>query len=387
MTPAQLDLLWLWSTAVQLISALMVALFFNVLARTLNRRQEVLLWNRAWQANLLAILVSVLYWQLAVNRIIAEGGIAFHLIVFLYVLTKTLFVVLLLEGTWASRHTGVTLLSREQSSAAVAAFALLCGIAIPSIRVLGTVQHSLLTIMLLGAAWVAWRSKERRLRWLSAAFIVRGSAAAFEVATYASPQTWAGSMYPSVSSSFDAGIEWAIALASVLVVSDRINDQLEKANDKLSNQAETDALTELKNRRALPMIFREMHGKAAKLLFFDLDGFKQINDTMGHAAGDQALVRFGNALRASFRPDDKLVRYAGDEFLVLAPGIDRERVDERLEVLRQRLADPSPEGPAVRFSVGITDIAPGEKCEDALKSADAAMYERKQRRKREKVSA
>ena len=72
---------------------------------------------------------------------------------------------------------------------------------------------------------------------------------------------------------------------------------------------------------------------------------------------------------------------------MIVSAIDQKLVDERLEVLRQRLQDPSPEGPAVHFSVGITDIKAGEKGEDALKAADAAMYERKQRRKRERVSA
>lgn len=59
--------------------------------------------------------------------------------------------------------------------------------------------------------------------------------------------------------------------------------------------------------------------------------------------------------------------YAGDELLVAAANIEQRLVEERLEVLRQRLLEPSAEGPAVRFSVGITDIRPGEKGEEALR--------------------
>lgn len=125
-----------------------------------------------------------------------------------------------------------------------------------------------------------------------------------------------------VSSSFDTGADWLIVLGSVLAVSERGRRQLDDANrdlvsaqENLRRLADRDPLTGTINRRALREIFNDVHSTGAMLLFFDLDGFKKINDVHGHAAGDTCLKLFANALRESFRPDDHVIRYGGDEFL------------------------------------------------------------------------
>lgn len=145
-----------------------------------------------------------------------------------------------------------------------------------------------------------------------------------------------------------------------------------------------DELTGLANRRGFrPLAMQALAlcrrlDKPASLLCFDLDGFKAINDTHGHAAGDQALQRFAVLLREVFRACDVLGRLGGDEFVaLLADTADTraERAVERLAAAARPNAAPQP----LRFSVGAVAIDPSADGDlDALLArADVAMYERK----------
>ena len=188
----------------------------------------------------------------------------------------------------------------------------------------------------------------------------------------------------SASSSFDTGSEWLLVLGSVLAVSERGRRQLEDANrdlvtaqENLRRIADRDPLTGTINRRALREIFNDVQASGAMLLFFDLDGFKKINDVHGHAAGDTCLKLFANALRESFRPDDHVVRYGGDEFLVIAPGLDSVAARERVEELTKMMAPGSGEGISCGFSVGMSELTAGGSPEIALQTADQNMYKAK----------
>jgi diguanylate cyclase len=131
------------------------------------------------------------------------------------------------------------------------------------------------------------------------------------------------------------------------------------------------------NRRALPEVMRAVQPGGALVLFFDLDGFKAVNDQHGHSVGDDCLRRFANALRECFRPQDALVRYAGDEFLVVAQGLELKAALERIERLRVRLRDSGAQAPDVAFSVGTAVLQPGGLPAAALEAADRSMYEAK----------
>jgi diguanylate cyclase (GGDEF)-like protein len=188
----------------------------------------------------------------------------------------------------------------------------------------------------------------------------------------------------STTSFVDALAEWLLALAAVLALSDRVqralhqyNRDLLTAQEELRRLADRDPLTALDNRRSLPEIFRAVQPHGALLLFFDLDDFKLVNDRYGHQVGDECLRRFAIALRECFRPSDALVRYAGDEFLVVASGVDAAAARDRVARVREKLAASEAEGPHVAFSVGLAELPPGGLPEAALKAADESMYRAK----------
>jgi diguanylate cyclase (GGDEF)-like protein len=178
--------------------------------------------------------------------------------------------------------------------------------------------------------------------------------------------------------------EWVLVLGSVLAVSERSRRELQDANrdllaaqEDLRRLADRDPLTTLVNRRSLPEIFRAVQPHGALLLFFDLDGFKRINDSQGHAAGDTCLKQFAAALRETFRPDDHVIRYGGDEFLIVANGLDAAAARARVDEVRKRMVDTGGGELVCRFSVGMAELPPGGQPEAALEAADAQMYKAK----------
>ena len=159
---------------------------------------------------------------------------------------------------------------------------------------------------------------------------------------------------------------------------------------QMQQQLSTDRLTGLVNREALLRGVGariEQHRRAADtarfaVLFIDLDDFKAINDRLGHAAGDRALIEFGARLKRASRSGDLVARYAGDEFVMLVDNVDgaaaAEQVRNKLEALLRQPAS----GAAVGGSVGVAAYPKdGDTAEALVRHADADMYERKRRAK------
>ncbi|EPN08356.1 response regulator/sensory box/GGDEF domain/EAL domain protein, partial [Pseudomonas syringae pv. actinidiae ICMP 18804] len=157
---------------------------------------------------------------------------------------------------------------------------------------------------------------------------------------------------------------------------------------QLEKQAVTDALTGLLNRRGLyqaveSMLLRnERADKYLVVLFMDLDGFKQINDALGHDAGDQVLLWVAEQFKDSMRPYDVLARIGGDEFTVVIDGLDypeqaakiAEKLIERVSGRRQVNGVDITLG----ASVGIATFPDcGSNLDGLLRAADIAMYEAK----------
>lgn len=154
----------------------------------------------------------------------------------------------------------------------------------------------------------------------------------------------------------------------------------------------TDELTGLCNRRGFleharrqVKILRRQR-RPALLFFADLDGLKQINDNLGHEAGDAAIVAAADVLRQSFRDTDVIARFGGDEFVVLVAETDHAvstRMLERIESNLRRKNAAEPQRYTVAMSVGVSIYDPEEPLplEELLSRADAAMYQQKQLRK------
>jgi diguanylate cyclase (GGDEF)-like protein len=391
MDEAQQLLLWRWSTILQLTSLAMVSAFFVLLAHA-NPRPELRWWARAWTANLIALFATSVHWLL-------QSDPLFPVISAFYIAGKTTFAALLAQGAWTMIRPGARLFTTRGLTMAIGIYAVAAGIVARDITSVGILQHSLMAVMLMALAIALWRSGAEGVTWLYSAIAVRGLLSLGEAGSYMlqwqrpTDGILAAFVEPSgallsVSSSFDMGAEWLVVLGSVLAVSDRARRALEMshqrllmAQDDLRLLADRDPLTGAVNRRALREIFNEVQKTGAMLLFFDLDSFKQINDEHGHAAGDDCLRRFATALKESFRPDDHVIRYGGDEFLVIARGLDAAAARMRVEDLTERFKRASPMV-WCGFSVGMSELAPGGQPEPALQLADQNMYKAKNQKRR-----
>ncbi|ALJ33963.1 diguanylate cyclase [Azospirillum brasilense] len=169
-----------------------------------------------------------------------------------------------------------------------------------------------------------------------------------------------------------------------------INDvtALKESEERLRRLSITDSLTGVSNRRHFveaaeqELARARRHGRPVTLLMLDLDHFKSINDTHGHAVGDEALRTFTAACRALLRENDLLGRTGGEEFAILLPETDiagARMVAERIRRRTAELAVPAGDE-TVRFtvSIGVACCAAGTRDVDAmLSSADEALYRAK----------
>lgn len=186
-------------------------------------------------------------------------------------------------------------------------------------------------------------------------------------------------------------VESAIRLApgsrERFVFSSRVIDDRKRIEEQLRREARHDSLTGLANRsfimRLLAQLF-DHHSRHIGVLFFDLDGFKAINDRLGHEAGDILLHELAQRVRTMVEPHDNLARLGGDEFLLVLPDIDgTQQVADAGSRIIEALADPfEVHGESVSISAsvgGVVRSTADTSPEVVLRDADAAMYAAKKR--------
>lgn len=171
---------------------------------------------------------------------------------------------------------------------------------------------------------------------------------------------------------------------------DNLRREVEQRNARiieLEKLADTDPMLPVANRRAFvrelerAMSYMERYNVPASLLFFDMNGLKQINDTYGHTTGDMALLHMAEVLRRNVRASDLIARLGGDELAIILTHADeahaRGKADTLVSCLERAPLTLDGEELQISASVGVYTFKPGETPEELLRKADAAMYRQK----------
>lgn len=185
------------------------------------------------------------------------------------------------------------------------------------------------------------------------------------------------SEYPVSLAEFKPPLETMLKLGKVMLGQQK----------EVTSQARLDHLSQVNNRRSFDEKQKELFatlkdGWSHSLLIMDIDNFKQVNDTFGHEAGDQLIIKFGDALKACLRNSDFIARLGGDEFCVLFPFTPLDRAQELAERLRTKMPESVELIPGVTqklcWSGGLSEYGREDKQEnEALARADAALLEAK----------
>ena len=161
-------------------------------------------------------------------------------------------------------------------------------------------------------------------------------------------------------------------------------EMLEKANELLLKQANTDILTGIANRQKgteqliLEIQRAERYGTALSLIMFDLDRFKQINDVHGHDVGDKVLTDVATRVATKIRASDLVARWGGEEFIVIVPGTNLAEAFVLAEKLRSSVEQNQyPDIGSVTCSFGVATFHSGDTPDKLVKRADETMYQAK----------
>ncbi len=192
---------------------------------------------------------------------------------------------------------------------------------------------------------------------------------------------WIGMFYPAPyalagkgAELFHVLLEISILVGSILCLSSfqRLNSFSERI---LQDQASTDGLTGLYNRKGYERVLEEIDPKTSTLLLFDADKFKHINDNFGHEAGDEVLRKIARALQENFRREDYICRIGGDEFAVLMLNTDEswnKTVMKKVSRINMTLSHVEDGLPAASVSVGAA--AGAADCKTLFEHADEELY-------------
>ena len=189
------------------------------------------------------------------------------------------------------------------------------------------------------------------------------------------------------SAAFHEQLSGCAELHSLRERADTAHGEIERLRKELeltSAQARHDPLTGSLNRKGLDEALEREISLSLRsdaplcVALLDLDNFKVLNDRLGHATGDAALVHLAATARAAMRPQDQLARYGGEEFVIVLPNTALEQGVDAIKRLQRELTThyfiSNNEHVLITFSAGVAQLASNETSEQALKRADQAMY-------------
>ncbi len=173
--------------------------------------------------------------------------------------------------------------------------------------------------------------------------------------------------------------------------------KLERELTQVSELVREDQLTGALNRRGLDAAFEKEATRSDRsqtplcVALLDIDNFKRLNDTMGHQAGDKALIHLSNVIKEALRPSDSVARYGGEEFVIVLPEVGLEEAAATIERLQRELTKKfflhENDRVLVTFSAGVAQRTPEEPQEEVIGRADKAMYQAKKTGKNRVVVA
>lgn len=363
-----------WSLVVQAGEACLLALFFLALMRSVPLA-EIRQWAFAWCANVVGL--AAVFVTAFTGPLPWVGRLA----VALYAAGKTTYALLLVAGAQYHLRPGTEQRMQPRLLALlVTGWSVSLAALAPRLAQVQVAQAFMVGMVLFaGAVWVLRHPRAQRSRWLGWALLTEGVLFLHYVPVLA-PLLWGEQplvSYITYSSFFDAAAELVVALGILVALEGNatehlrhLNEELVASQDRLRQLADLDPLTNLANRRGLRAELQGVRAGGAALVFIDVRDFKRINDRHGHIAGDACLKRVASTLAQVFRAGDGLFRWGGDEFLVVAPGLDAIDAGQRVDEVRRLLAQQADDVPCCEVSVGITDLPPGGEPDLALHEVD-----------------
>lgn len=170
--------------------------------------------------------------------------------------------------------------------------------------------------------------------------------------------------------------------SAATAMQDKLHSVLTRS-EMLDHFAHTDILTDLLNRRAAEMLLAQQastklrQGGSFSVVSADVDHFKQVNDSYGHAAGDEVLREIARRLTNTTRDSDFVARWGGEEFLVILPGSSREQAENLAERCREAISDSPLAGLNITMSFGVAEFTSRDSITSLLDRVDSMLYQAK----------